>query len=150
MNYIRRVHISELRGVSRTDTIPLVTDHHRVINMTVSSTTTAVAVQDVTKALADIEAAKNKVVTVLQAHITEHQKAAAQHNAEVAAAQALIQRAMPSATEAQSEAAAFVLTSHSSWVSGVVNFLGKNWRYVTLGLIVLGVIAACSTGLVKL
>lgn len=117
--------------------------------MTIASTV-EVGVADASKALADIEAAKGKVVATLQAHITAHQKQAAQHNAEVAAAQALIQKAVPGSTPAQSEAAAFILTSHSTWVAGVVNFLGKNWRYVAIGAIVLGVIFAVRSGLVHL
>jgi len=116
--------------------------------MTIASTV-EVGVADASKALADLETAKTKIVATLQAHVAAHQKQAAQHNAEVAAAQSLIQKANPTATAAQSEAAAFVLTSHSTWVAGVVNFLGKNWRYVALGIIIIGVVVACHTGVVK-
>lgn len=117
--------------------------------MTVASVVET-GVADAQKALADIETAKQQVVATLQTHITAHQKAAAQHNAEVAAAQQIIQTAYPSATPAASEAAAFILTSKSTWVAGTVNFLGKNWRYVALGLIILGVVVGCHTGLVKI
>lgn len=109
----------------------------------------ATIVADAQNALAALDVQKNQIVSALQSHIADHQKAAALHAAEVAAAQNLIQQAYPNATPAQAQAAAFVLTSHSTWVSGVVNFLGKNWRYVALGLIVLGVMAACHAGLVK-
>lgn len=117
--------------------------------MTVASTAT-VAVQDAQKILSDIETAKTNVVASLQAHIAAHQKQAAQHNAEVAAAQALIQKADPTASPAQAEAAAFVLTSHSTWVAGVVNFFGKNWRYVAIGGILIAVVVAVRSGLVHI
>jgi hypothetical protein len=109
----------------------------------------ATGVADAQKALASLDAQKQQIVDVLQSHIADHQKQAALHAAEVAAAQNIILQAYPNATAAQAQAAAFVLTSHSTWVSGVVNFLGRNWRYVALGVIVLGVVAACHAGLVK-
>lgn len=71
------------------------------------------------------------VVSALQAH-------AAAHQAEVTAAQALIAKAVPAAPAAADEAAAFVLTG-ASWTQGVVNFLGKNWRYL-VGALAIGVI----------
>lgn len=106
-------------------------------------------VADAQKALALLETQKQQVVASLQTHITNHQKAAAQHNAEVAAAQQIIQQAYPSATLQAADAAAFILTSKSTWVAGVVSFLGRNWRYVAIGLILVSVVVACHTGLVK-
>lgn len=106
-------------------------------------------VADAQKALALLETQKQQVVASLQTHITAHQKAAAQHNAEVAAAQQIIEQAYPSATPKAAEAAAFVLTSKSTWVAGAMSFLGRNWRWLTLAAIIAGVVVACHTGLVK-
>jgi hypothetical protein len=104
-----------------------------------------VTIANAEKTLASIEsqytAAKAQVTSVIQAHLTAHQQAAAAHQAEVNAAQALLQKADPTATAKATEAAAIILTS-SSQVQGVINFLGRNWRYVVaaiaLGLIMWG------------
>jgi hypothetical protein len=85
---------------------------------------------------------KNQIVTVLEAHITAHNQAAAAHAAEVSAAQAVIAKAFPGSTPKATEAAAFILTSGSSGLQGAINFFGRNWRYMILvagvGLIIVG------------
>ena len=100
---------------------------------TVSTSQSVVATAEATIAqvqsqLASVQAAAQakitSIVTTLQAHQAAHQK-------EVDAAAALIAKAVPTASSSATEAAAFVLTG-ASWTQGVVNFLGKNWRYGVL------------------
>jgi uroporphyrinogen-III synthase len=104
-----------------------------------------VTIANAEKALTTLESdyttAKAKITSVVQAHVVAHQQAVAAHQAEVDAAQALLAKADPTATPKATEAAAIVLTS-STQVQGVINFLGRNWRYVVvaiaLGLIIWG------------
>lgn len=95
--------------------------------------------QKVSAVVADVEAQKSKIVAALQAHIQAHQADIAKHTAEVNAAATIIAQANPTATTQADTAAAYILTS-SSKVQGVINFLGKNWRYV-VGAAALGIIA---------
>lgn len=83
--------------------------------------------------LGDAAKAKAQVVAALDAHVAAHNAEIAKHQAEVDAAAKLIASASPSSTAQADQAAAFVLTS-SSQVQRVVNFLGKNWRWVVIGL----------------
>lgn len=92
--------------------------------------------------VAGIQATAEAKIAGLVATLTAH---AAAHQAEVDAAQAVIAKAVPAATARASEAAAFVLTSNSK-VQGLVNFIGKNWRYVAIALAV-GVIGYAKFGL---
>jgi hypothetical protein len=87
----------------------------------------------------DVTKAKGQVVAALQAHVTAHQADIAKHQAEVDAATKIIATASPASTPAADQAAAYILTS-SSKVQGVVNFLGRNWRYV-VGAASLAVVA---------
>lgn len=77
---------------------------------------------------------KTKVVDALNAHIAAHNATIATHQAEVDAAAAIIATASPATTAKADNAAAIILTS-SAQVQGVVGFLGKNWRYVVAGLL---------------
>lgn len=81
------------------------------------------------KAAAYVEAEKSKIVGALNAHIAAHEATIVAHQKEVSAAEAIIAKAIPAAPVQADNAAALILTS-SSQVQGVVNFLGKNWRYV--------------------
>lgn len=83
--------------------------------------------------LGDAAKAKTQVVAALTAHVEAHNAEIAKHQAEVDAAAALIAKASPASTASADQAAAFVLTS-SSQVQGVVNFLGRNWRWVVIGV----------------
>lgn len=83
--------------------------------------------------LGDAAKAKTQVVAALTAHVEAHNAEIAKHQAEVDAAAALIAKASPATTQDADKAAAFVLTS-SSQVQGVVNFLGRNWRWVVIGV----------------
>jgi hypothetical protein len=106
-----------------------------------AASTIAALDQRVAVVVADVTAAKNKVVSALQAHVDAHNADIAKHQAEVTAATALIAQASPATTVKADTAAAYVLTS-SSQVQGVVNFLGRNWRYVVgvaaVGIVVFG------------
>lgn len=115
--------------------------------------TVETAVADVESQLGKLETAyqteKSKLVAVITNHIADHQKQAAAHAAEIAAAQAVLAKAIPSATPAATQAAAFVLTA-PGWTQRVINFIGRNWRYIVLGGIAVGVVVALHAGLVKL
>lgn len=87
----------------------------------------------------DVTKAKGQVVAALQAHVAAHNADIAKHQAEVDAATVLIGQASPDSTPKADQAAALILTS-SSQVQGVINFLGKNWRYV-VGAAALAVVA---------
>lgn len=114
----------------------------------------SVGVADAAAALDALEAqyskAKGSIVATLTAHISEHQQAAAAHAAEIATTQAVLAKAVPNATPQELQAAAFILTSHSTWVGGVASFLGKNWRYVAIGLSLIIAVVGVRTGLVHL
>lgn len=120
--------------------------------MSVASTVET-AVQDVAGELSRLETVyqqrKTQLVGVIQTHIADHQKQAAAHAAEIAAAQAVLAKAVPQASPTADQAAAFVLTA-PSWAQRVVNFVGRNWRYVVLTGIVGGVAFGLHAGLVKL
>lgn len=79
----------------------------------------------------DVTKAKGQVVAALQAHVAAHSADIAKHQAEVDAATAIIATASPASTVKADTAAAYILTS-SSKVQGVVNFLGRNWRYIVV------------------
>ncbi len=119
-----------------------------------TDTSNTVSVADASTALDALEAqyskAKSAIVAVLQSHIADHQKQAAAHAAEIAATQAVLTKAVPTATPAAREAAAFVLTSHSTWIAGVINFLGKNWHYIAIAGSCITVAYGLITGLVHL
>lgn len=105
-----------------------------VVNTVATAAQTLSAIEaKVQGLLGDAAKAKAQVVSALEAHVAAHNADIAKHQAEVDAAAILIARASPGTTQEADKAAAFVLTS-SSQVQGVVNFLGKNWRYVVVGL----------------
>lgn len=104
-----------------------------------AAATVAALDQKVQAVIADAEAVKTKVVTALNAHVAAHQADIAKHQAEVDAATKIIAVASPASTVKADTAAAYVLTS-SSKVQGVINFLGRNWRYV-VGALAIGVVA---------
>lgn len=112
-----------------------------------------VGIADASKALDALESqytsAKAAIVSVVQAHIADHQQQIAAHAAEVAAAQVILSKAVPSATPTATQAAAFVLTA-PGYVQRVVSFFGKNWRYVALGLSALIIVYGVHAGLVHL
>lgn len=96
----------------------------------------------ITSQLSTVQAAAASKLTELVASLQAH---AAAHQAEVDAAQALIAKASPGTTGKAAEAAAFVLTGGTQ-VQGLVNFFGKNWRYLVIAL-GLGVVAYAKFGL---
>lgn len=112
-----------------------------------------IGVADAEKALTTIESdyttAKAKVVSVLQAHVATNAAVVAAHQAEVDAANALIAKAVPTATAKATNAAAIILTA-SPQVQGVIGFLGKNWRYVVAGVAVLIIGYGAYAGLVHI
>jgi hypothetical protein len=114
----------------------------------------SVGVADASKALDVLEAqyskAKDAIVATLTAHIAEHQQAAAAHAAEIATTQAVLAKAVPDASPQELQAAAFILTSHSTWVGGVASFLGKNWRYIAIGVSLIIAVEGIRSGLVHL
>lgn len=122
--------------------------------MTTAADTVSVGVADAAKALDALEAgyttAKNAIVNTLNAHIVEHQAEAAAHAAEIAATQAVLAKAVPQASPQEVAAASFILTSKSTWVGGVVNFLGKNYRYIAIGVALIIAVVGVRTGLVHL
>jgi len=81
--------------------------------------------------LGDAAKAKAQVVAALQAHVDAHTADIARHQAEVDAAAKIIALASPTTTAKADQAAAFVLTG-SSQLQGVVNFVGRNWRYFVI------------------
>lgn len=95
--------------------------------------------QKVASLVGDVTKAKAQVVAALVAHVAAHQADIDKHQAEVDAATAIIATASPASTIKADTAAAYILTSPSQ-VQGVVNFLGRNWRYV-VGALALGIIA---------
>jgi len=103
-------------------------------------------------ALNDLDAAYNtekaKIVAVIKTHIQEHAVAAAQHQAEVDAATALITKADPGASPASSKAAAFMLTAPTG-VAKAGGWLANNWRYVIVALCIATVTWAVHTGWIK-
>jgi hypothetical protein len=120
--------------------------------MSVASTV-EVGIADAAKALDTLESqyssAKAQIVSVVQAHIDDHQKQIAAHAAEVAAAQTILSKAIPTATTTATQAAAFVLTA-PGYVQRTVNFFGRNWRYAALSLSVVIVGYGIHAGLVHL
>lgn len=79
----------------------------------------------------DAEKAKAQVVAALQAHIDAHTADIAKHQVEVDAAAKIIAAASPQTTAKADQAAAFVLTG-SSQLQGVINAVGRNWRYFVI------------------
>lgn len=114
----------------------------------------SVSVADAATALDVLESqyskAKDAIVATLTSHIQEHQTQAAAHAAEIAATQAVLSKALPQASPQEVQAAAFILTSHSTWVGAAASFLGKNWRYIAIGVSLIIAVAGVRTGLVHL
>ena len=81
--------------------------------------------------IGDAQKAKSQVVAALQAHIDAHSADIAKHQAEVDAAAKIIAAASPTTTAKADQAAAFVLTG-SSQLQGVINAVGRNWRYFVI------------------
>ncbi len=86
------------------------------------------------KVVAYVDAEKTKIKSALNAHIAAHAATIAAHQKEVDAASALIATASPATPAKADDAAAIILTS-STQVQGVVEFLGKNWRYIVAGVL---------------
>lgn len=102
-------------------------------------------VSDAQAALVKLEAQKLEIVATLKAHIQSHQSASAQHQAEIAAAQQIIDQHYPPAKPVLVKGAGPVLTLTGakpvSWP--------KYWRLVVLGTIVIVIITAACAGWVR-
>ena len=121
--------------------------------MSVLTSDLKVAVKDIGAELHKLDVAyttrKSQLTGLLEQHIVAHQQAAAAHAAEIAAAQAVLQKAeAKSGTDAATQAAVFALTGASKFET----FLSKYvYRWPTLfGSMGVGIAAALKFGLIKL
>lgn len=101
-------------------------------------------VADAQAALVKLESQKLDIVATLQAHIKSHQTASAQHQAEIAAAQGIINQHYPPLQAPEpTKNAGLVLTSPQPAQ------LAKYWRIAVLGAIVIVIVTAACAGWIR-
>lgn len=101
------------------------------------ASTAEVVITDVESELSRLETVyqtrKGQLVSVVQSHIADHQKQAAAHAAEIAAAQTILDKALPATTTPEAKQAAVILLTAPSGVQKAVVWVAKQWRYLTMG-----------------
>lgn len=99
--------------------------------------TAEVVITDVESELSRLETLyqnrKSQLVSVVQSHIADHQKQAAAHATEIAAAQSILDKALPATTTPEAKQAAVLLLTAPSGVQKAVVWVAKQWRYLTMG-----------------